>query len=509
MGGLPHTGGVVALASVRLPIRENRNEKEPLVRSSRSARSGRRAFAPALLALTLPLTACGAATAATAGTTPGPAAPAGTPTGTPTGTPAGTPSGTAAPGGVDIPDSAVGRQLRWLLDAVTRAPLPAAELDGHFAKAFLDQIPADQINSLLAAVPDLSVTELTSVTGTSISARGTGGGGPVAIAIGVDAAGKIAGLHIVPDTPSAPAPASWRELDRRLRALAPRVSFLAAEVKGSTCRPVHTVQAGTARPLGSMFKLYVLGAVADRIRHGGLSWDTELTITPRLKSLGSGRLRDRPDGSKVTVAEAARLMISISDNTAADLLIHAAGRHAVEKQVRRWSGPAARDTPFLTTRELFQLKGEPDHPRWVRTYLSLRGEHRRAFLAKTIDPAPLTNVRAWTKPRDIDSIEWFASARGICRAYAGLARSPAPQLAAAMSANDGGLGLDPAAWPTVWYKGGSEPGVLTVSFLARSARGRTYLVTALTSDPGKAIDERAAVPELVALGKGAFALLRH
>ncbi len=483
------------------------------MRSSRSGLPARRAFAPALLALTLPLTACGGAATAAASPAPGATAPPGTPVGTPAGTsmgtPVATPSGTAAPGGAVIPDTPVGRQLRWLLDAVTRAPIPAAELAGHFTPAFLAQFPAGQINALLAAVPDLSVTEPASVTDTSISARGTGGGGPVVIDIGVDGTGLIAGLRITPDAPAAPAPASWRELDRRLHALAPRVSFLAAEVHGPACRPVHTVRAATARPLGSMFKLYVLGAVADRIRHGRLSWDTELTITPRLKSLPSGRLQDRPDGSKVTVAEAARLMISISDNTAADLLIHAAGRRAVEQQVRRWSGPAARDTPFLTTRELFQLKGEPGYPQWARTYLSLHGKRRRAFLAATIDPAPTANVRAWTEPRDIDSIEWFASAADICRAYAGLARSPAPQVSAAMSANDGGLGLDPDVWPAVWYKGGSEPGVLTVSFLARSARGRTYVVTALASDPREAIDERAALPELAALAKGAFALLRH
>ncbi|MGW2219041.1 hypothetical protein ACWCSD_29000, partial [Nonomuraea sp. NPDC001684] len=45
-------------------------------------------------------------------------------------------SATAAPtasAAVEIPDTPVGRQLRWLLEAVTRLPVGDAELAGHFA----------------------------------------------------------------------------------------------------------------------------------------------------------------------------------------------------------------------------------------------------------------------------------------------------------------------------------------------------------------------------------------
>src|SRR5207249_4798791 len=109
-------------------------------------------------------------------------------------------------------------------------------------------------------------------------------------------------------------------------------------------------------PLGSMFKVYVLGAVSKKIKAGGLTWDTPLTITADVKSLPSGRLQDRPDGSTVTVREAAKLMISISDNTAADLLARTVGREAVQEQVKAWGGQVAKNTPFLTTRELFLIK---------------------------------------------------------------------------------------------------------------------------------------------------------
>jgi hypothetical protein len=114
-------------------------------------------------------------------------------------------------------------------------------------------------------------------------------------------------------------------------------------------------------------------------------------------------------------------MISISDNTAADHLLHDLGRVAVERQLQRFGNRHAQlDVPFPTTRELFALKGD-DFPAAADHYLSLGPAARRLALSD-LDRIPLGSVSSWTTPRDIDSIEWFASPSDICRAYAGLAR---------------------------------------------------------------------------------------
>lgn len=76
-----------------------------------------------------------------------------------------------------------------------------------------------------------------------------------------------------------------------------------------------------------------------------------------------------------------------------------------------------------------------------------------------------------------------------------------------MAANDFGLDLDPREFPAVWFKGGSEPGVLNLAYLARTAEGKTYVVTVLATDPGTLIDETATRPALVSSIRGAFALL--
>ncbi|MGI5160433.1 serine hydrolase [Microbispora sp. CA-102843] len=405
----------------------------------------------------------------------------------------------------DIPNSPVGEQLRWLLAAVATLPVPEDQIKAHFSAGFLAQVPPAQLNEVLKGLGGLRLDSLADVTPSSLSGVVTTGQGRLQLSMSVDGDGRIAGLLFGPEQREAPR--SWAELDKRLRTLAPHVGFLAAEVRADgRCRPVHTVAPGAPRPLGSMFKLYVLGATAEQVKKGRLSWDTPLTIRPELKSLPSGTLQDRPDNSTVSVREAAKLMISISDNTGADLLIDKAGRARVEAQVREWSGHAALNLPFLTTRELFLLKGA-DYPRLAKKYLSLDRSRRYRYLTTTVGRTPLTEVRPWDKPREIDRVEWFASPQDVCRAFAGLSALNTPPLDEAMSANDAGLGLDAKAWPTVWYKGGSEPGVLSMGFLARDAGGRTYVVTALTSDPRTALDENAAAPELLALVRGSFAML--
>ncbi|WP_204047896.1 serine hydrolase [Microbispora siamensis] len=447
---------------------------------------------------TIPLMSAALALAAATTAAPAAAAPAAVSAGATLAAP--TPAATP-----DIPNSPVGEQLRWLLAAAAALPIPEDQIRAHFSTGFLTQVPPAQLNEALKSLGGLRLESLTQVTPTALSGVVTTAQGRLQLSMSVDGDGRIDTLLF--GLEQREAPRSWAELDKRLRALAPRVGFLAAEVRGDgRCRPVHAVAPTTPRPLGSMFKLYVLGATAEQVKKGRLSWDTSLTIRPELKSLPSGTLQDRPDNSTVSVREAAKLMISISDNTGADLLIDKVGRARVEAQMGRWSGHAALNRPFLTTRELFLLKGA-DYPRLAKKYLSLDRSGRSRYLSATVARTPLTEVEPWSKPRDLDRLEWFASPEDVCRAFSGLSALNTPPLSEVMSANDAGLGLDPKAWPTVWYKGGSEPGVLAMGFLARDAGGRTYVVTVLTSDPRTPLDETTAAPELLALARGSFAML--
>jgi hypothetical protein len=313
----------------------------------------------------------------------------------------------------------------------------------------------------------------------------------------VDAAGRLAGLQLAPYLP---APGSWAEIDATLGTLAPRVSFAATRIDPARgCTVVHGRNARTARPLGSIFKLYVLSALARATATGRLSWETEVPLRPEWKSLPSGVLQDQPDGTPFSLADYARYMISISDNTATDHLIHTLGRPAVEREF-----PGTANRPLLTTRNLFTLKGW-HYPAAARSYLASPAPARRAALP-LLDRVDRTAITAWEQPRAIDTLEWFASPVDICRVYATLWQRHDPAVDAALTANDGGLGLPAAAFPTVWFKGGSEPGVLSLSFLARAADGTLVTATLALSDPDRTLDEAALAPRALALLRGALTL---
>ncbi|HEY6310148.1 MAG TPA: serine hydrolase [Streptosporangiaceae bacterium] len=424
-----------------------------------------------------------------------------------------------------VPDAPVGRQLTWFLRAVADLPWSQPLIRAHFDSGFLAHISPARLNSVLAGLP-AAVGASAPSSGASLTgllsqdpARdpdtlvAVAAFGPVElqVSIAVDGAALISGLTL---TPYQPAPASWARVDRDLAALAPDASLLAARVSpGGGCTPVHQVAAWAARPLASMFKLFVLGALAHQIAAGRVSWNQPLTVTAPLKSLPCGQLQNDPDGTQVPVQDTAAKMISISDNTAANMLITLVGRAAVHAQDRQCSAHAALNVPFLTTREGFILKLS-QWPPLANRYITANQAGRQALLASTVDRAPLPALaaaQAFTTPRNIDTIEWLASPDDICRALAGLRQLAAqPRLAPPgplLSANDGGIGLDPAQWPTVWFKGGSEPGVATAGYLATNSKGQTFVVVVMLSDPAAALSPSTPT-RLLAMVRGAFELVR-
>jgi beta-lactamase family protein/uncharacterized protein len=414
-----------------------------------------------------------------------------------------------------FPGTAVGRQARWLFSVASHPPVPTPAINAHFDAPFLAQAPASKLNSVFASVGSLQLDSITHSTPDTLQFVVTANGkSQLKVSMSTDTRGLISGLLLSPAaTPAAPAaPTSWSGVDTMIGSVAPQVKLLVARVNGGTCTPVHAIGATTPAPLGSAFKLYVLDALARAIAAGTVRWNQQLTVTSQLKSLPSGILQNDPDGTKVSVQQTATDMISVSDNTAANMLINLVGRAAVEAATRD-TGMAdpALDVPFLTTRELFVLKLH-DWPQLAGRYLAASPAGRQALLTSTIDKIPLPAAAPWTQPRDISSLEWFASPTDICHVYASLAalaRQPqlAP-LAGILSKNPGGLALNARQWQPVWFKGGSEPGVLTLNYLATTRTGHTYVVSVLTANPSAPLDQTPATLKLVSAVTGALQLAR-
>ena len=411
------------------------------------------------------------------------------------------------------PDTAAGAQLRWLLAATAHLPVSDGQVRAHFDAAFLAEDDVAVLNQSLQAVTgaevrSIQVSELNTVVAI-VSARAAA---PTEVWLTVDSRGLISELRISPAT-TGPTPATWADVDAALRSVAPQVRLLVADVSNGSCRTVHSIDPGTAAPIGAAFKLYVLAALGHAVASGTVRWNQPLTVTAQLKSLPAGELQNEPDGTQVSVLDTAAAMTSLSDNTATDMLINLVGRSAVEDALTTtgMANPAL-DRPLLTTREIFVLKLR-QWPVLAERYISANEPSRRTLLASTVDRAPLPAVAAagsWIAPRDINSLEYFASASDICRAYASLAalaaRPGLAQIGQVLSLNDDSLALDPAQWKTTWFKGGSEPGVLTMAYLATTRTGHSYVVTVLAEDPSQPIDETIAVPVMLSAIKGAFTL---
>ncbi|MEH3156999.1 MAG: serine hydrolase [Gordonia paraffinivorans] len=404
-------------------------------------------------------------------------------------------------------------QLRWFVGASARMPLSDGDLRDHFAESTYRDFGGSPraVAERLAPFAGLRLDRLGPSRSPSAQSAvvATSAGTQLVMTVGLDRDGRMATLLFAPRPQ---APTSWAAVDLQLASLAPQASFAIDRVDGDRCVPVHQVAGDTQRPLGSAFKLYVLGALGHAVDTGRVSWDDTVTVRDDWKSLPSGQLQDSPAGTPITYRRLADLMISISDNTAADHLIHMLGRDSVQAMLTRFANAdPSKTTPFLTTRDLFVLKTS-DYPVLAQRYLAATTAQRGAMV-DVLDRTSFGDWQRWTTPRDVDTIEWFGSPRDMCRAMTGLAeeasRPSGAPIADALSINDGNLLLDPSQYPTVWFKGGSEPGVLTLNYRIRARDGATYVASAMLANPGAALDENLVAPTAQAVIRGALELAQR
>lgn len=367
----------------------------------------------------------------------------------------------------------------------------------YFDDAFLEQVPPDQLDAIFSDLrsrtgPVSAVVPAERRSATSGQFRFHTEGGfsvPVDLAINPQPPHRIMGLWL-----SAPVPLSstFDALHDRLAQLPGTVGMIAMRLAPEPA-VIAELNADTSLALGSAFKLFVLAEVERAVADGALRWDSVLILQPEWRSLPSGILQNWPDGAPITIHTLASLMISLSDNTATDALIHILDRDRVESAVERLAPASAdRNRPFLTTREVFQLKSEPESELTER-YLAADADARRQILAEEgLPPTESLMPFADGMPALIRELEWFASAREMAGVLDVL-RTGDDDVAREIMAINSGIQLDDDAWPYIGFKGGSEPGVLNLSYLLRSASGEWYAVVATWNDPSAPVQTETLV----------------
>ncbi|RAU91968.1 serine hydrolase [Mycobacterium colombiense] len=271
--------------------------------------------------------------------------------------------------------------------------------------------------------------------------------------------------HFDLDT-QAPTINSWHDIDAVLGKTGARYSYQVARVNDGRCEPVAGTNTHQSLPLASIFKLYVLHALAGAIKDGTVSWDDQLTVTEKSRAVGSSGLA-LPAGAHVSVRTAAEKMIATSDNMATDLLIGRMGTHAIEQALATAGhhDPASM-TPFPTMYELFSVGwGRPDlRSQWEHGSPQVRGQLLDQANSTPYDPDPM---RAHS-PASSYGAEWYGNAEDICRVHAALQAdavgkaAPVREILSAVA----GIQLDHNVWPYIGAKAGGLPGDLTFSWYA-------------------------------------------
>lgn len=114
-----------------------------------------------------------------------------------------------------------------------------------------------------------------------------------------------------------------------MQALAASLDSMAAAHRGVVGYTVHVVETGERiERLGdqpfqtaSLIKVPILVSLYDRIAKGEISLDDRVRVLKVDKVPGSGMLQSFHDNHEVTIADLGMLMITISDNTATNLLL--------------------------------------------------------------------------------------------------------------------------------------------------------------------------------------------
>jgi beta-lactamase class A len=410
-----------------------------------------------------------------------------------------------------IPDSPAGRQLAWLVQIINRSPnaiIDDADVAAHFHADFFKESPRSGISTtvrnlaqtyapvMLLDVGQRQPERLIALTKTA--------NGNTRIRITIDqSTGLIKGLRLIPYL-------SFADADADIRALAPRGQLLIAEVEGQKCRPIHGFNPDESLAIGSTFKLYVLLALVDHILAGKASWATPVPIREEWKSLPFGTMQKERQGARFPLRIFAEKMISISDNSATDHIIHTIGRESVEAALTtaHHHQPEA-NIPFLSTREFF-LFNRSLQPDVTERYMTSTEGDRRWFLENVLA------IRSAYDSADDDGmishypaqVGWFASAADICNVMAILwgrahTSSDAAPLLDILSVQPG-VTVSPGIWPFVGYKAGWWHGLRSLTWLLRRSDDRVFIIVLGFNDPSGAEIDKGRV---FALAYAIFELL--
>ncbi len=382
------------------------------------------------------------------------------------------------------------------------AQLPAilagtADYDEYFSPEFRAQVPKEKfaaINAQLAAAGG-AVTGIEKVTPRSpwsaeVDLGFQNGVGTIRIAVDQAAPNHVTGLLF---TGFSGREKTLDAVSAAIHALPGRSGFAYARLGDGAPQLLMSSNADQPFAIGSAFKLVILAELVRATNAGERHWDDKVTIDG--KPLPGGTYTMMPTGTQFTLREIAGKMISISDNSATDILLRLVGRARVEAMlpVVGIARPAAL-RPFMGTLDMFKLKGVPG---LAQRYLALDEAGRRRLLDGEVANLPLTAISPDLfkdgKPLMIDTLEWFETPADLVRVMDWIRRNtasgPGAEARAILSINHGIPAPVVQRWQYVGYKGGSEPGVINMTLLLQAKDNGWYVITGSWNNTAAAVED--------------------
>lgn len=232
-------------------------------------------------------------------------------------------------------------------------------------------------------------------------------------------------------------------------------------------------QADVPLAVGSAFKLGVLAALDDAVKANRMQWGQSVRLEKAYKSLPTGILQDWPVGSQLTIETLATLMVSQSDNTAADALLSLVGRQNVDRYLMH-------SKPTLSTSEMFKLKNPKNSDILARFRSS--SVSQRLLLLEELKERELPNAGLFSGDPVAIDVEWFMTAKELATLIERLQSLDLMTVNAGLATKE--------RWQRIAFKGGSEPGVLNLTTYLEDTQKNRYTVVVTANTSKKPLDEK-------------------
>lgn len=376
-------------------------------------------------------------------------------------------------GEFQLPNTPAAQQMDWIIDQLAATTTSQQDITDRFDPATLAGISAAQwqafFDTLRSIVPGGTIQDIITMTPTQIrvlvgNANEPANGQFVTLRVGYSSGlirsfgasgfplnGSSTGLSV--------RSFNYTQTADRLATLADDLGVLVARIdETGQCQPIFERNASSPLSTASIFKVWVVGAVARAIEDGVISSADLVPLVADYLTPG-GTINDEALGTEFSVTDLAALMLGISDNTATEALFRLVGRDRNEAILTEFNH-ANQDAmlPFLSMNEAFHLYWTVS-PADATAYVSGTEQFQRDYLNNTLTPlGPVTSFPQANASVLVDSL-WQASATDVCNAMAGLRRFTDTSEGFALA--DQAYGAETVGvnirnrWERVWFKGGS------------------------------------------------------